>query len=371
MNVVCLTKRWQHHTASGGYDRLARETGATVFQRNAGSGVLHRVVGRLWRATSRPRTYLMDYSYEDLLAEWSLLAGCWLRKPDVVHVLYGDEQLDLLLRSRWLLQSPLVVSFHLPTTRVAHRFERLQKHLLTGIDAAVVVARCQLKDFQSWLGSEKVVYVPHGIDTQRFCPSEKEARVSPLHLVMVGEHMRDWEASHRIIDECRARNLPVEIDIVLREPLWPVFTGCTNVHLYSAISEEELIRLYREADALLVPVIDSTANNTVLEALACGTPVISNSVGGIPDYVDDTCGWLFGKGEVFGIVELIAQLCDNPEIVWSRREAARLKSLEFSWDRVAKQMLAIYAAIAKGSSPIDALAAREQSLCDALASPPA
>src|SRR5262249_32648568 len=105
------------------------------------------------------------------------------------------------------------------------------------------------------------------------------------------------------------------------------------------------IKLYREADALLMPVVDAVANNAVLESLACGTPVISNAVGGIPDYIDDTCGWLFGKGEVAGIIKLIGQLCCNPAIAWSRRESARRKALEFSWERIAAQMGAIYEAI--------------------------
>jgi glycosyltransferase involved in cell wall biosynthesis len=360
MNIVCLTKRWQHHTASGGYDRLAQETRATVVQRSEVSGFLHLALRALWRMRSRTDIYLMDYRYKDFLAEWRLLAASWFRKPDVVHVLYGDEQLDLLLRSRWLLPSPLIATFHLPTLLVRDRFEQWQKHLLAGIDAAIVLSRCQLKDFQCWLGPDKVVHVPHGIDTRRFRPGDDDPQRRQLRLIMVGENMRDWEASHRIIDECHARQLPVEIDAVLKRELWSVFTGCTNLRLHSGISEDQLIRLYREADALLVPVVDSTANNAVLEALACGTPVISNSVGGITDYVDETCGWLFGKSEVLGIVNLIEQLCHNPEIARARRESARLKSLEFSWDRVAEQMAAIYEAVADGDSPADALAAFEQ-----------
>ena len=37
MDIVCLAKRWQHHTASGGYDRLAQEVGAMIVQRTQGS----------------------------------------------------------------------------------------------------------------------------------------------------------------------------------------------------------------------------------------------------------------------------------------------------------------------------------------------
>ena len=373
MHIVCLTKRWQHHTASGGYDRLASAVGATVVERTKVSGVLSRLLRRLWTISSRGHLRQLEYryEYEDFLAERRLLTRSRLQRPDVVHVFYADEQLDLLLRSRRLLPAPIVASFHLPTPHVTNRFERIHKHLLAGIDAAIVVSRCQLKDFRRWLGWDRVVYVPHGIDTRRFCPSDCESQEGRIRLMIVGHHMRDWEATRGILHECNARKLPVQIDAVVGKAHWPVFAGFANVRLHTGISEGELVRLYQKADALLVPVVDSTANNAVLESLACGTPVISSLVGGIPDYVDETCGWLFAKGEISGIVELIEKLCDNREIAWSRREPARLKSLEFSWARVAEQMTAVYEAVARGDSPAEAPAAHKRTPCIAHSRPPA
>jgi len=85
--------------------------------------------------------------------------------------------------------------------------------------------------------------------------------------------------------------------------------------------------------------------------LACGTPVISTAVGGIPDYVDDTCGWLFEKGEVGRIVDLIGGICNEQEIASSRRGAARTKALVFSWKRVAEKMRTVYEAVAHHRTP--------------------
>jgi glycosyltransferase involved in cell wall biosynthesis len=243
-----------------------------------------------------------------------------------------------------LLPCPLVATFHLPTNRdlVKARFEQFQKHLLGGIDAAIVVARNQLPDFQRWLGTERVIYIPHGIDTQRFCPGAGRLEQDVVRLVTVGDHMRDWEALHRIIDECRNLKCPVEFDVVVGERYFPHFSGCSNVRLHSGVPEEQLIHLYRAADALLIPVTDATANNAVLEAMACGTPVISTSVGGIPDYLDETAGWLFPKGEVEAIVRLIKRFCDDRKVASSLRPGARVKSQGFDWQRIRKQVFSVY-----------------------------
>jgi glycosyltransferase involved in cell wall biosynthesis len=166
----------------------------------------------------------------------------------------------------------------------------------------------------------------------------------------------------KIIDQCAAQKLPVQIDVVVKRSRWQMFTGCTNIRLHASLPEEQLIRLYQQADALLVPVLDATANNSVLESLACGTPAISNSVGGIPDYVDDTCGWLFEKGDVSGPVKLVKELCDNPEVAWSRRESARRKALEFSWDRVVERLSTVYEAVSIGQSPAQAVVASGNSI---------
>jgi glycosyltransferase involved in cell wall biosynthesis len=348
LRVMCVLKRWEHVAASGGYDQIARAVGAEVVRRSTSRSLLHRVQGRLWRQFSRPKPYLLDYRYEDWLAEAYVLGRSWWSPPDVVHVLYGDEELDLLLRRRRLLSCPLIATFHLPPSKVRERFEETQKQLLSGIDLAVVVAKNQLQPFRNWLGANRVIYVPHGIDTDRFCPGERLPRRACVRLITVGNHLRDWKALDEIMAQCQARKLAVQFDIVSSTGhRLQSSANLPNVHFHSWISEDHLIHLYREADALLLPLDDATANNSILEGLACGIPVISTMVGGIPDYVDNTCGWLFEKSEVPVIVKLIGDICDAPKIALSRRSAARSKALDFSWKRVGAKMRIVYEALAR------------------------
>ncbi len=74
-------------------------------------------------------------------------------------------------------------------------------------------------------------------------------------------------------------------------------------------------------------------------------------VGGIPDYVDNTCGWLFEKTEVARIVKLIGDICNEREIASSRRSAARSKALLFGWKRVAAKMRIVYEAVTHHRCP--------------------
>jgi glycosyltransferase involved in cell wall biosynthesis len=198
-----------------------------------------------------------------------------------------------------------------------------------------------MSGYKGWFGAEKVAYVPHGIDIDRFCPDNHKAD-GRLKLIAVGYTMRDWTAMHQIIDECRIRKLPIDFDVVAPSHCAPYLVGCTNARLHVGISEEKLIEMYRGAGALLAPMCDATANNGVLESLACGTPVISTKVGGIPDYVDDASGWLFEPSEVAPIVELLSSSVRNKDVLSSRRIGARKKSLEFSWERIVAQMRIVY-----------------------------
>ncbi len=342
MHIMYLVKRWEHHTRSGGYDALANTPGARVVTRPNPTGIPRIVARQVWKRTV-DKSHLLDYRYEDWLAELKVMAAVGLTGwADVVHVLYGDEQLNVLLKYRSLLRRPLVATFHLPTSRTLDRFEADQERLLRGVDIAVAVSTNQLPGLERWFGRGRVVYVPHGIDTVCFTPDESIHRSRTVRLVSVGNCMRDWESLHRVMDECSALKLDVELDLVTQPEYFAFLTGCNKVKFHSGISEAELVSIYRKSDALLLPLLDATANNAILEAMACGTPVITTDVSGVQNYVGQDAGWLLPKGDVTSMVSLIKTICADREVAASKRYAARQQALKFDWTEIRLQLAAVY-----------------------------
>lgn len=338
MRVTCLVRRYHHHTASGGYDRLAAAVGAQVIMSKQIPGLFGKGANVIWlQLTPSP-----FYRVGDWLAELRALATGFFWPSDVLHVLY-NSQIYLLSKGRKLLRCPLIVTFHAPFEFTGpHPYDAYPRDL--GIDAAVVVATSQIPIMQRWIDPRKIVYIPHGIDTDRFRPAGQTFSPDKLRVLTVGHNMRDWIVIHRTIDEINRRGLDTEFHVVTDEHFFPYLNGCDNLVLHSQIAEAELVGLYRSADVLFLPMINATANNAILEALACGTPVISTLVGGIPDYVNEESGWLLPPGDVQAHVNLISSLAGDRELARNRRDAARTQALKFDWRCIAEQMVALYTA---------------------------
>lgn len=337
LRVVCVTKRWDHHTPSGGYDRLAAYLRSVEVRRPYLTSSAGRVAEKAWSFLIGEKPHLLKYRFEDRLAEEKAFWIACCRRAQIVHVFYGDEQMDTLLRRANLLPGRLVATFHLPLSLTRGRIGKAQRDLVRHLAGAFVVASSEVAELAAILGDEKVAYVPHGIDTGAFTPGPGNAR-GPLRLIFVGLHMRDFEVAHKVADRCAREAVDIVIDVVLPPDKHAFFTGCGNIRRHSRISEAQLIALYQQADAMFLPLLGGTANNAILESLACGTPVITTDVGGIPDYVDDSCGWLLPIGDADAAFECIRQLADDPTLARHMRRAARAKADSFSWERVATQI---------------------------------
>jgi glycosyltransferase involved in cell wall biosynthesis len=77
--------------------------------------------------------------------------------------------------------------------------------------------------------------------------------------------------------------------------------------------------------------------NSVLEALACGRPVVATNVGGIPEIMNDQCGRLVPPRDPAALANALAQILDE---TWNATAISAQRSR--SWENVADELLEIF-----------------------------
>jgi glycosyltransferase involved in cell wall biosynthesis len=108
------------------------------------------------------------------------------------------------------------------------------------------------------------------------------------------------------------------------------------------VPEAELLRLYRSSALLLLPLVDTVASNTVLEALACGLPIVTTDVGAIRDYVTPECAILVPPGDAAALTAAAVALLNDPARRRAMALAARRQALAFAWPEIVRQLRVVY-----------------------------
>lgn len=95
---------------------------------------------------------------------------------------------------------------------------------------------------------------------------------------------------------------------------------------------------------MLLPMNDSGANNSVVEALACGLPIVTTDVGGIRDYGGFSIFPIVQNNDDDAMVALIERYLGEPD--WRKSIARTIRQFavrELNWPKIAKQHLRTYA----------------------------
>jgi glycosyltransferase involved in cell wall biosynthesis len=207
-------------------------------------------------------------------------------------------------------------------------------------------------------GFERLALWSRGVDARLFSPrprsSAMRARLGAEHgqaLVMyVGRLAREKKldrlaAALRRVDGVRGAIVGDGPD---RARLEQVF-GDLPVTFTGTLRGEELSAAYASADIFAFPSDTDTFGNVVLEAMACGVPVVACSVGGQLDLVQDGAnGLLFEADDVEQFAARICQYRDDPLLRAAHAAEALRSARERTWPRQVDVLISHYrAAIAQ------------------------
>jgi glycosyltransferase involved in cell wall biosynthesis len=319
------------HARRSGYDTIGEYTQDTHLlrmPRRSHVRTVDRVVGRMLRFFS-----VSDWYYQTSWAAES--AGRSLARARhfrLVHYLWGER--DLGFPQFWPRTMQRVATFHLPPrllSSVIHRPVALHQ-----LDAVVLMCNTQLDFFlERGLPASKLHVILHGVDCNYFRPLNGSINSSKAFEVLsVGNYLRDFGLLEQVCRAC-AKDTDMVFRIVADAIYRDRFMSLPNVRFESRLTDAGLLDAYHHADCFLMLVEDSTANNAVLEAMACGLPVVTQAKSGLPDYVSEGEGCLLRGDSVDEVVAALHQLRNDDAGRRSKAESARRRAEALSWDRAA------------------------------------
>ena len=277
------------------------------------------------------------YKLSDLAAELRAFGACLSGRADIIHFLDGEHSGQYL--PQWLGERrrvKLVASYHQPADLLP---DLVPQAVAARFDRVVVVSPAQRAFFEAFMPAERIVTILHGIDTDFFAPLGQRSSDGIFRCVTSGHWLRDWPTILRVAERLRDRP-DIEFQIVTNRE-----TGLEhlpNVRFHQNVSDEQLRLIYQGSDALFLPLTESTANNTLLEGIACGLPVIATDLPSVRAYVSDRCAMLPPAGDVDALVAAIERLKSEEGLRSAMGAAARSRAEQLSWARISREYEDLY-----------------------------
>lgn len=122
------------------------------------------------------------------------------------------------------------------------------------------------------------------------------------------------------------------------------------------VSEEEKVRLYRDSKLYILPSLNENFGNTVAEAMACATPVLSSVNTQWTMIEEKECGWL-AEATAVSLEQALTRFFDAGETEWVRRgkNGKTMVEGEYSIEVVVDKMVKLYRGVIAGDIPPDLL----------------
>ncbi|NPA74770.1 MAG: glycogen synthase [Euryarchaeota archaeon] len=232
----------------------------------------------------------------------------------------------------------------------------MEKTGLEGSDAIIAVSRemkANIVDVYDVPG-EKVEVIYNGIDTETFQHRENYEFVSSLgleegYVLFVGRLTRQKgidtliDASPSIHSKIVLVTGKEDSEETYRHYAERLKDAENIIWLHRYFNDSELSYLYSHASVFASPSIYEPFGITNLEALACGTPVVGSSVGGIKDIIrDGVDGYLVPPGEPEKLAEKINAVIRDESLREEMSRNGRKRAEEFSWENIAKKTYLLY-----------------------------
>jgi glycosyltransferase involved in cell wall biosynthesis len=284
---------------------------------------------------------------------WAFTGGChysqdcdrYTASCGACPQLYSSENWDL---SRWVWQ------------RKAKSWKDLD---LTIVALSSWLSNCASSS--SLFRDRRIEVIPNGLDIRKYRPINRHVARELLnlpqdkHLVLFGSiwatnvKRKGFHLLQPALQDLNQSGWQDKLELVIfgaSQPNNPPDFGF-KVHYLGTLSDDLLLALtYSAADVFVLPSTQENLANTVMEAIACGTPCVAFNIGGMPDMIEhQKNGYLAQPYRIEDLAQGIAWVLENEERHQKLSDRAREKAeQEFALEIQANRYLSLFSELSHG-----------------------
>lgn len=284
------------------------------------------------------------------------------REMDIIHVQWPIPNGLGALFLKKLHGIPYINTIHGEEIHISKRYHMiLPLRLLVRNSSKTITNSTTTRKFclEAGLDAEKIQVIPFGVDTKFFQQFKFKKEKDTYQILSVGYliERKGFEYLIRAIPDVLKKHKNVKLKIIGSGPLESKLKSLINdlnlgneVEIIKNVSDEELLNFYNYSDLFVLPSIVDVQGNTeglgvvLLEAMACGVPVIASNVGGITDIItNNDTGLLFNEKDSREIAQRIIYAFENETKMHEISEKGlNVVKTKFSLQKVAKSYIKCY-----------------------------
>jgi alpha-1,6-mannosyltransferase len=277
--------------------------------------------------------------------------------PDLIEIGDAGHCAWAALRNKRRSGIPVVAFYHsdlprLVETRMGTFASGVVKKYLNNLyrqcDMVLAPSRRMVQQLDAF-GIAGAIHQPLGIDVSTFCPQRRVAglrahlRLPPeTRLLVYAGRFTPEKKLMLLIDAVRRLGRPYHLLLIGGGAVLPRYPQISFMPFKR--DQRALARLLASCDVLVHPGDCETFGLIVLEAMACGLPVVASNGGGVAELVDPDTGILVAPDSV-------AQLCEGIEAIYQLdrlrmgQNASRNAAAYYDWNLIVPQVLGRYASL--------------------------
>jgi glycosyltransferase involved in cell wall biosynthesis len=304
-----------------------------------------------------PRAGEFDVVHDNQSLGWGLLQLVRAGMPTVAtvhHPVAIDRELELAAAQS--LRRRL-------TLRRWYAFTGMQARVARRLDAITTVSENSRRDIATHMDvpAGGVEVIPVGIDPAEFTPPEPGRQRDPDSvLVITSADVALKGLVHLLEALAKLRTeRPVRLTVVgTARPGGPAEAALDRLALRDAVRftgpvpEAELVDLLQRASVVAIPSLYEGFSLPAIEAMACGTPLVTTDAGALPEVVGTEAGLRVRAGDVGELTAALQQVLDSPSLGERLGRAGRQRVLEsYTWRATAQRTADWYAETLERKGP--------------------